>query len=190
MIFQKNELFTEISGCNSLSEIYSEKIKLDDEAIVLIYGDELIEDSAETASQLAKADFITVFASEDITRFSYRFLSQFDVRISGKEYPADLAEADERYKLLCGASAYELLRSGKTENAPNFVTVLTDEGNFSQQAQAYVSRVCGDKTRAQIKVLAGCLKAAVKGGTDAVFKAESEGFYALMAQRTEDKADE
>ena len=80
--------------------------------------------------------------------------------------------------------------SGKSTNAPNFVTVFTEDDEFSKQAESYVSHICGDKSKKQLKILIGCLKAASKGGTDAVFTAESEGFYALMAQKTEDETDE
>ena len=70
------------------------------------------------------------------------------------------------------------------------MTVLSGEETFPEQAQAYVRRVCGDKTQAQIKVLTKCLRSAVRGGTEAVLAAESEGFYALMAQKTEDASNE
>ncbi len=191
MTFQKHELFTEINGCKSLTRLYSEKNQLKDVSILLIHGAEMEDESdSMVTSWIMGSDFITVFAAEDITKFSYNFLSQFDVRLSSVEYPASCVIADERYRLLCGDTAYELLKNGKTESATNFVTVLSAEETFSEQAQAYVRRVCGDKTQAQIKVLTKCLRSAVRGGTEAVLAAESEGFYALMAQKTEDASNE
>lgn len=191
MTFLKHKLFIEISGCKALSELCGEKEKLEGESVILLHGDD-IENmiTCDSAAWLSDAPFITVFAAEDIARFSYEFLSAFDVRLGGSEYPASSAKADDRYRLLCGDTAYELLLGGKTENAPNFVTVLSGEKPFAAGALSYVKRVCGDKTQTQMKVLTGCLKAAVNGGTEAVLTAESEGFYALMAQKTEDAADE
>lgn len=191
MIIKNHKLFTEIFDCKSLDLLYSDKNKFDEESVLLIHGDVMDEEAdSEATSWIADAAFITVFAAEDITRFSYRFLSQFDVRLSRTEYPATSVDVDDRYRFLCGDTAYELLCSKKTVNAPNFVTVFTEDDEFSKQAESYVSHICGDKSKKQLKILIGCLKAASKGGTDAVFTAESEGFYALMAQKTEDETDE
>lgn len=191
MIIQKHNLFTEINGCKTLGELYSEKEQFDGTPVLLLHGDDMgdvIDESA--AAWLSAVDFITVFAAEDISSFSYEILSKFDVRLGGMEYPASSAKADDRYRLLCGDTAFEILSSGTSDTAPNFVAVLSGEESFAVKALMYVKRVCGDKTEAQMKVLTRCLKAVVKGGTEAVLTAESEGFYALMAQKTEDSADE
>lgn len=191
MIIQKHKLFTEIIGCKALGELYSEKEKLDGISVLLLHGDDMEEAPDDAvASWLSAVDFITVFAAENISRFSYEFLSEFDVRLGGAEYPASSARADDRYRLLCGDTAYEVLSSGTSDTAPNFVTVLSGEESFDAKALAYVNRVCGDKTEAQMKILTRCLKAAVNDSIKAVLTAESEGFYALMAQKTEDAADE
>jgi len=191
MIIQNHNGFTEITGCKALCELYAERDRLGDMPVILVHADDMEDTvSEETAAWFMDVPFITVIAAEDTGRFSYNLMSLFDVRLGGNPYPAASAEADERYRFLCGDTAYEMLSAGKTENAPNFVTVLSDDEGFSAVAVSYLEHICSGRTSGQLSILTGCLKAASKGGTEAVLSAESNGFYALMAQKTEEQSDE
>lgn len=191
MTLQNNNLFTLITDCKNLCELYENRDNIGNASVVLINADNMADDvCADAAEWLSDVPFITVFAAENIKRFSYELLSLFDVRLGGDDYPAAMAKADNRYRLLCGSTAYYALLSGTSETALNFVTVLSADEGFSPAAESYIEKICRDKTASQLKVLAKCLTAARRSGIDGVLSAESEGFYELMSQKTEDKADE
>lgn len=191
MIIHNKNVFTEIKDCSTLNELYDSREQLSDAVVVLVHGNGMTDEiSAEAAEWLMKVPFAVVFAAEKISGFSYEFLSLFDVRLSREKYPASAVKADERYRVLCGDTAYFALCSGGCADAPNFVTVLDGEENFSDEASVWTEKICGGKTSAQLKVLVNCLTAVRRSGIDAVLSAESEGFYELMAQKTEGKSDE
>lgn len=191
MIIHNKNVFTEIKDCRTLNELYSSREQLSDAIVVLVHGDGMADElSAEAAEWLMKVPFAVIFAAEKISGFSYEFLSLFDVRLSMENYPASAVKADERYRVLCGDTAYYAVCSGDCADAPNFVTVIGGEENFSDEASVWTEKICGGKTPTQLKVLVNCLTAIRRSGIDAVLSAESEGFYELMAQKTEDKSDE
>lgn len=191
MISQNNDLFIQIKDCKDLRELYENKDNIGNASVVLINADNMADDvCSEAAEWLSDAPFITVFAAENIKRFSYEMLSLFDIRLGGEEYPAAKAKADDKYRLLCGSAAYYALLSGTSETALNFVTVLTSYEGFDSAVESYIEKICKDKTASQLRVLISCLVSARKCGIESVLSAESEGFYELMSQKTEDKADE
>jgi len=191
MIFQKNELYTEIKDCKNIKELYENRESIEDASVVLVYADDMADDAcSEAAEWLSDASCITVIAAEDVERLSYDILSLFDVRIGGCEYPAEKARADEKYRLLCGSGAYFKLLNGKADTAPNFVTIPETDEDFASAAKKYIETICKDKTPSQLRILTDCLVKARKSGIESVFSAESEGFYELMSQKAEENADE
>lgn len=170
---------------SSFQELLQEGSKISDTSILLLMADGVSDDmDAKTRESLLNAPFLTVFAAENLNQYSYQTLSAFDVRLASEQYSAEKVQLDERYRLLCGETAYDRMCHANCEFAENFVTIPEMEDGFANGVFAYMNTLCKEKSDEQLAILVGCIRAA-QSGRAAVLKAESEGFYRLMQQKTE-----